>query len=60
MIKLINAAYGNVMYVSEARLDEYLAAGHRLADEEVKEAVTKTAAKPKQTKRRTTRKKAEA
>lgn len=32
MVKLINTTFGNVMYVSEDRLEEYLAAGHKLAD----------------------------
>ena len=32
MIKLINALTGTDMYVPEARLPEYLSAGHRIAD----------------------------
>lgn len=32
MVKLINWLTGNTMYVTEDRLDEYLAAGHKLAD----------------------------
>jgi hypothetical protein len=31
MIKLINASTGGDMWVHESRLDEYLAAGHKLA-----------------------------
>lgn len=31
MIKLINRVTGNEMWVAEARLSEYLAAGHRPA-----------------------------
>ena len=31
MIKLINANSGGDMWVHESRLDEYLAAGHKLA-----------------------------
>lgn len=31
MIKLINALTGSVMWVHEDRLQEYLAAGHKLA-----------------------------
>lgn len=31
MIKLINANSGGEMWVHESRLDEYLAAGHKLA-----------------------------
>ena len=33
MIKLINATFGTDMYVAEDRLEEYLAAGHKLAAE---------------------------
>ena len=32
MKKLINALTGTEMYVPEARLDEYLKAGHKLAN----------------------------
>ena len=31
MIKLINCLTGSAMWVHESRLDEYLAAGHKLA-----------------------------
>lgn len=31
MVKLINRLTGTEMWVAEARLDEYLAAGHKLA-----------------------------
>ncbi|MBR2697201.1 MAG: hypothetical protein IKE76_01285 [Clostridia bacterium] len=31
MVKLINAVTGSEMWVHEARLDEYLEAGHKLA-----------------------------
>ena len=31
MVHLINADFGNDMFVSEDRVDEYLAAGHKLA-----------------------------
>ena len=30
-VKMINALMGNVMYVPEERVQEYLAAGHKLA-----------------------------
>ena len=33
MVKMINALFGNEMYVSEDRVQEYLSAGHKLADE---------------------------
>lgn len=32
MVRLINALTGTEMYVPEARLDEYLKAGHKLAN----------------------------
>lgn len=32
MIKMINALFGNEMYVSEDRVEEYVSAGHKLAD----------------------------
>ncbi len=32
MVKMINALFGNEMYVSEDRVKEYLSAGHKLAD----------------------------
>ena len=31
MVKMINTLFGNEMWVSEDRVDEYLAAGHKLA-----------------------------
>lgn len=31
MVKLINAVTGSEMWVHESRVDEYLAAGHKLA-----------------------------
>jgi len=31
MVKFINKATGNVMYVHETRVDEYIAAGHKRA-----------------------------
>ena len=53
MVKLINWFTGNTMYVAEDRLDEYLAAGHKLASAPVKE---KPKEKPKG-KTKTTKKK---
>ena len=32
MVKMINATFGNEMYVSEERVEEYVSAGHKLAD----------------------------
>lgn len=31
MIRMINTAFGNEMWVAEERVKEYLAAGHKLA-----------------------------
>lgn len=31
MIKMINVLFGNEMWVAEDRVEEYLAAGHKLA-----------------------------
>ena len=31
MVKMINGLFGNEMYVSDERVQEYVAAGHRLA-----------------------------
>lgn len=42
MIKLINYHTGTEMWVSEDRLNEYLAAGHKLAAIPVKEEVKPT------------------
>lgn len=40
MVKMINALFGSEMWVSDDRVDEYLAAGHKLA-------VRKPVAEPK-------------
>ena len=50
MVKLINVRFGNVMWVSEDRVDEYLAKGNRLAfTPKPKPAPKKKAAKKKGT-----------
>ncbi len=49
MVKLINALTGSEMWVAELRLDEYLAAGHKLAVRESKREPLKTPVKPKKT-----------
>lgn len=49
MIKMINATFGNEMWIAENRVEEYLAAGHKLAADsspEVKKE-KKTVKKPK-------------
>lgn len=49
MVKMINALFGNEMYVSEDRVEEYVSAGHKLADtpkaERKPKGKTKTAKK---------------
>lgn len=52
MVKLINKLTNTEMLVNENRKDEYLSAGHKLADTASKELTNKTA-----TKRTTTAKK---
>ena len=51
MVKMVNALFGNEMYVSEERVEEYLAAGHKLAAEapvvKEKKAPKKTTKKKK-------------
>lgn len=50
MVKMINALFGNEMYVSEDRVQEYLSAGHKLADEpKPKTDKPKSKARPKKT-----------
>ncbi len=49
MVKLINALTGSEMWVAELRLDEYLAAGHKLAVREKPTEPQKAPAKPKKT-----------
>lgn len=49
MIRMINNLMGNEMYVHEDRVEEYLAAGHKLAadpaEEKEKKPVKKTSRK---------------
>lgn len=40
MVKMINKVSGGVMYVHESRVEEYKAAGHKLAAEPVTEKKT--------------------
>lgn len=42
MVKLIHAATGGPMWVHESRVEEYLARGHKIADEATAKAVEKT------------------
>lgn len=36
MVKMINGRFGNEMWVDDNRVDEYIAAGNRLAEDPVK------------------------
>ena len=51
MVKMINKHFGNEMLVAESRVDEYVSAGHKLADTpkatEKPKGKTKSAEKPK-------------
>ena len=51
MVKMVNALFGNDMYVSEDKVPEYVSAGHKLADtpkpEEKPKSKKKTAKKAK-------------
>lgn len=40
MIKMINAQFGNEMWVAEDRVEEYKTAGHKLAVSPAKEKTT--------------------
>lgn len=48
MVKMINKAYGNEMWVADDRVEEYKAAGHKLAASSDKPAKDK----PKATKKK--------
>ena len=52
MIKLINKITGGEMWVAEARLDKYLAAGHKLAADMPVPEMPKEAPKKRPTARR--------
>lgn len=54
MVRFINRLTGNVMFVADERKDEYLAAGHKLADGA---GPAKEAAKPKKAAAKKTSKK---
>ena len=45
MVKFINGQTGGVMWVHETRVEEYKAAGHKLAADTPKEEAPKPAAK---------------
>lgn len=50
MVKMINALFGNEMYVSEDRVEEYVSAGHKLADTPEPKAKPKSKKTAKKTK----------
>ena len=50
MVKFINKFTGNVMYVSESRVEEYNAAGHKLAASDTEPAKEKPKRKPRKSK----------
>ena len=50
MVKMINGLFGNEMYVSDDRVNEYLAAGHKLAAE--KPVVKEKKRSPKKSKKK--------
>jgi len=52
MVKMIHAQFGNEMWVAEDRVEEYKAAGHKLAV-----SATEPAEKPKKTEKKKTVKK---
>ena len=56
MIALINRVTGTTMYVSEDRVAEYLAAGHKLETVVKKAEMPKTATKKTATKKTTKKK----
>lgn len=55
MVKMINRDFNNEMWVAEDRVDEYLAAGHRLAAAPV--PIAAIAPKPKKPAKKKTSKK---
>lgn len=46
-VRMVNRLTGTEMFVAENRVDEYLAAGHKLAAEPVKEPAKEKTAKKK-------------
>ena len=50
MVKMINKHFGNEMLVAESRVDEYVSAGHKLAD------TPKSAEKPKKATKKSAKK----
>lgn len=55
MVKMINAQFGNAMWVADDRVEEYKAAGHKLASA-AKSATGEPKAKPKKAVKKTKKK----
>lgn len=51
MVKMVNKHFGNEMLVAEDRVEEYKAAGHKLAASDTEPAKEKPKAKAKKTKK---------
>lgn len=51
MVKMINKAYGNYMWVADDRVEEYKAAGHKLAVSDTEKPAEKPKAKKKTAKK---------
>ena len=52
MVRMINALMGNDMYVPDDRVEEYLAAGHKLAADSAEEKEEKNPVKKNSRKRK--------
>ena len=52
MVKMINKHFGNEMLVAESRVEEYKAAGHKLAASDAKPVEEKPKSKPKTAKKK--------
>lgn len=53
MVKMINKHFGNEMLVAEDRVEEYMAAGHKLAASDTKPAEEKPKSNPKKSAKKT-------
>ena len=51
MVKMINSLLGTEMWVAEERVDEYISAGHKLADTAPKTTEEKPKSKAKKVKK---------
>lgn len=53
MVKMINKHFGNEMLVAEHRVEEYKAAGHKLAASDTEPVEEKPKSKPKKSAKKT-------